>query len=576
MITATRPGNGQDTSTDSQSQGSLDEANQNTEAVIRVMTALQNAESVDDAIAAALETVRDAFGWAYGSFWRVDEQNNVLKFDSESGTVNEEFRRVTQEATFPEGVGLSGRAWKQRELLFVEDIGTVTDCCRAPVAQRAGVKSGICFPIFINGRPFGTIDFFTTETLTISETRMAVLRNLSGLVTAALDRLELQEAAVRVQNMMDNVPLNAIFADRNLDITYVNPASVKTLRQLEHLLPIPIDQILGANVDVFHKDPAMQRRILGNPDNLPHRAKIKLGDETLDLSVCAIYDKHRNYIGPMVTWEIITDRVKLADDVMQGVAVVASSATELQANSKTMASAAEETARQSQVVAAASEQATRNVETVSSATEELTASISEIARHVQDASKITGQAVHEADTTNRTITELGEASQEIGQVVKVITSIAQQTNLLALNATIEAARAGEAGKGFAVVANEVKELARQTANATEEISQKIGAIQSSTGTAVSAIGSISETIGKINEIATTIAGAVEEQTAATNEISRNVAEAAKGTSEVSSNIGGVAQAADESGKATGDILTAADSLAQEAVRLEAVVKSFVD
>lgn len=576
MITATRPGNGRETLTDGQPQDALAEAEQNTDAVIRLVTTLQNTETVDDAVAVTLETIRDAFGWAYGSFWRIDEQANALKFDSESGSVNEEFRRVTQEATFLEGVGLSGRAWKQRELLFVEDIGTVTDCCRAPVAQRAGVKSGICFPIFLNGRPFGTIDFFATETLTMSETRMSVLRNVGALLIASLDRLELQEAAVQTQNMMDNVPINVVFANRNLDITYVNPASVKTLRQLEHLLPVPIDQIVGSNVDLFHKNPEMQRRILNNPDNLPHRAKIKLGEETLDLSVCAIYDKNRNYIGPMVTWEIVTDRVKLADDVMQGVAVVASSATELQANSKTMASTAEETSRQSQVVAAASEEATRNVETVSSATEELTASIIEISRHVQDASKISGQAVEEAETTNKTIAELGEASQEIGQVIKVITSIAQQTNLLALNATIEAARAGEAGKGFAVVANEVKELARQTANATEEISQKIGAIQSSTGVAVSAIGSIGETIGKINEIATTIASAVEEQTAATNEISRNVSEAAKGTAEVSSNIGGVAQAADESGKASADILTAADSLAQEAVRLEQVVKGFVN
>jgi methyl-accepting chemotaxis protein len=265
-------------------------------------------------------------------------------------------------------------------------------------------------------------------------------------------------------------------------------------------------------------------------------------------------------------------------DVKGVVQIVTASATQMQANARTVASTAEQTARQSQVVAAASEQATRNVETVSSATEELTASIAEIARHVQNASKISGQAVQEATKTNDTIKELGESSQEIGQVIKVITSIAQQTNLLALNATIEAARAGEAGKGFAVVANEVKELARQTAKATEEISKKIEAIQSATGIAIGAIGSIGSIggiIGKINEISTTIAGAVEQQTAATNEISRNVAEAAKGTAEVSNNIAGVSQAAEDTGKSASDMLAAASSLAQESVRLDQVTTEFI-
>jgi methyl-accepting chemotaxis protein len=183
--------------------------------------------------------------------------------------------------------------------------------------------------------------------------------------------------------------------------------------------------------------------------------------------------------------------------------------------------------------------------------------------------------VREAQSANNTINDLGSASAEIGHVVKVITSIAQQTNLLALNATIEAARAGEAGKGFAVVANEVKELARQTAKATGEISQKIEAIQTSTRVAVSAIGSISGTINRINEISTTIAAAVEEQSAATSEISRNVTEASKGTSEVSSNIVGVSQAAGESGRAGNEMSVAVRELAKESSRLEQLIKKFV-
>lgn len=388
-----------------------------------------------------------------------------------------------------------------------------------------------------------------------------------------------EDDMVRVQNMMDTIPINVLLANTDFDIVYMNPASYKQLKELEHLLPKPVDQLMGQSIDIFHKNPEMQRRLLSDPSNLPHRAKIKVGDETLDLLATAIYDKDKQYIGPMVSWSVVTGQVALANDFeseIQGiVSVVTSSATEMQASSKSLSDMADNTARQSQVVAAASEEATRNVETVSSAAEELSASISEIARHVQDQSHMTSQAVNEADSTNATIKELGIASTEIGQVVKVITSIAQQTNLLALNATIEAARAGEAGKGFAVVANEVKELARQTARATEEISEKINAIQGSTGIAVTAIGSIGESIRKINEISTTIASAVEEQTAATNEISRNVAEAARGTAEVTNNISGVSQAASDSGTASGDMLAAAKGLTEESVKLDEAATSFL-
>jgi methyl-accepting chemotaxis protein len=195
-----------------------------------------------------------------------------------------------------------------------------------------------------------------------------------------------------------------------------------------------------------------------------------------------------------------------------------------------MGSSAEETSSQATLVSAASEQVSKSVQTVASGTEEMTASIREIAKNASEAARVASGAVKVAENTNQTISKLGDSSTEIGKVIKVITSIAQQTNLLALNATIEAARAGEAGKGFAVVANEVKELAKETAKATEDISQKIESIQGDTRHAVSAISEINGVISKINDYQNTIASAVEEQTATTSEISRNVNEAAHGSS----------------------------------------------
>ena len=253
---------------------------------------------------------------------------------------------------------------------------------------------------------------------------------------------------------------------------------------------------------------------------------------------------------------------------------LASSSEELSAVSHQMSAAAEETATQSNVVAAAAEQVTQNLQSVATATEEMGSSIKEIAKNANEAARVATSAVQTAETTNATVAKLGDSSAEIGQVIKVITSIAQQTNLLALNATIEAARAGEAGKGFAVVANEVKELAKDTAKATEDISRRIEAIQSDTRGAVEAIGQISGIINQINDISNTIASAVEEQTATTNEITRNIHEAARGGSQVAENIGAVAQAAKSTTQGANDTQTASGELARMAAELQKVVAQF--
>ncbi len=254
---------------------------------------------------------------------------------------------------------------------------------------------------------------------------------------------------------------------------------------------------------------------------------------------------------------------------------VTAAATEMQATAKSMSSTADDTSRQSTAVAAASEQTTQNVQTVASATEELSASIGEITSQVSESTRIVGEAVHQANDTNSKVKGLSDAAQKIGEVVRLINDIAGQTNLLALNATIEAARAGEAGKGFAVVASEVKTLATQTAKATEEIAAQVRAIQDATASSADAIESITKTIGRVSEISTTIASAVEEQGAATQEISRNVQQAAQGTQEVSSNIGGVTHAAQQTGSAAGEVLQSAGELSRNGEMLKAQVEEFL-
>ena len=257
------------------------------------------------------------------------------------------------------------------------------------------------------------------------------------------------------------------------------------------------------------------------------------------------------------------------------IGMVSSSATELQATAGAMSGTAAETAAQSTAVAGAAEEAASNVGTVAAAAEELGSSVQEIGRQVDGSATIARQAVAEADQTGALVLELSGAVERIGDVVGLISSIAGQTNLLALNATIEAARAGEAGKGFAVVASEVKELAGQTARATQEISGQIGRIQTSTGQAVAAIRGITQRIRDISATATSIAAAVEQQGAATQEIVRNVAQAAAGTGEVTGNIAGVASAAEETGAAASQVLGAASELSRQSEHLTSEVGRFL-
>jgi methyl-accepting chemotaxis protein len=409
------------------------------------------------------------------------------------------------------------------------------------------------------------------------------IRNREGAYIAAMltwsvvtQQVKSEEESERLKQMIEQMPINVMMCDKtDFRINYLNKQSRETLRSIEHLLPVKADQLLGQCIDVFHKNPSHQRRLLADPSNLPHRAMIKLGEEFLDLNVAAIHDKAGAYIGPMVSWSVVTGQVKISNRVKEVVDVVASASTELQSSAESLAGSAEESTRQSSAAAAAAEQASTSVQTVASAAEQLSSSIVEINRQVSQSAEIAKSAVDEANRTNTVIQGLAGAAEKIGEVVNLINDIASQTKLLALNATIEAARAGEAGKGFAVVASEVKNLADQTSKATTQIASQIGGMQSETRNAVSAIQQIGSTIGKISEISTTIASAVEEQGAATQEIARNVQQAAGGTQEVSSNIAGVTEAATQTGSAASEILKASGELAKQADALKGEIDTFM-
>jgi methyl-accepting chemotaxis protein len=410
--------------------------------------------------------------------------------------------------------------------------------------------------------------------LLVSPIKTAAGDYLGAMVTweVVTEKLALEEKMAQAMQMNDKSPTNIIFSTPEGHITYINENSIKTLSGLEAHLPCKVKDILGGSIDRFHKNPAHQLKIIGNPANLPHRAVINVGPEKLDLLVSAIEGANGEYLGAMVTWEVITEKFNLITGLKDTVKELNSSAQDLLEVSTGLSSSAEETSAQANTASAASEEVNAGVQTVATNMEEMTAAIKEITKTTNESSSLSNSAMKMAESTNAIISQLGDSSTDIGNVIKVISSIAQQTNLLALNATIEAARAGEAGKGFAVVANEVKELAKQTANATQDITKKIEAIQGDSSGAVDAIAEISDAINKINGYAGSIAASVEEQAATTNDVTRIVTESAEGINQINENIGQVSTAAAETGKGASQAQEAAKVLGDLATRLDDLVK----
>lgn len=453
---------------------------------------------------------------------------------------------------------------------------------------------------------------------------------------------EERQQAGWVTSIIQSSPSNIMVADRNLRLRYLNPAMERTLRKLEMHLPVPATGLIGQPLDLLYRQQADLRRITIDPTQLPQKETLTLGNEVCELHFSAVHDHAGAYMGPMVTWNLVTDKLgnertaketterdqkqtqllqakvaqmlnvvnlaaegnltqemSIPDDadplnhavskgINQLLSTLRESMTRIGRTAQTLAGAAEELTMVSHQMgsnaeiasnkathaSATADQVSANVVAVATATEEMGASIREIAQNAAEGARVVSSAVTMAQNANTTVRKLGESSAGISNIIKVITSIAEQTHLLALNATIEAARAGEAGKGFAVVANEVKELAKETAKATEEIGRKIEAIQIDTGSAVEAIGGISTVINQINGIQITIASAVEEQTATTNEIGRSVSDAARGSAEIARNITNVAEAAQSTLSSANEMHNASGEMARTAAELQQLVDYF--
>ena len=501
----------------------LSEARANNEAVTAVVHALADARTSEDAVRVALDVVRERFDWAYGSYWRVDRDGlaPALRFVQESGDAGAEFREVTRAASFTEGTGLSGRAWRRRDLVFVADLGELTDCVRAPAAQRAGVRSGICFPLTEDGVVTGTMDFFTTETLSPSAGRLATLRSIGVLVSQAIERVVAAERqAVAAQDV------EAV--SRVIHEVTSAPSAQEALTRALTAIRVGFDWAYASYWAVDDQVNAL-RFVQESGD---------AGQEFREVTRAASFREGVGLAGR--AWKakdlvFVADLGELTDCVRapaaQRVGVKSGLCLPILVDGRvtgTMDFFATETLELSD----GRRDALRNTaflvgqalerhaaaSKLRTAGEELVTSIQEVERNVLAATTVAHDGQRLTHEANREVAGLGESSAEIGQVVTVIQGIAAQTNLLALNATIEAARAGEAGKGFAVVAGEVKELARETASATTQVGDKVEKIQQQVTGVITSLAKIGGVVERINETQQTIGGVLTEQVAVTRAI----------------------------------------------------------
>ena len=491
------------------------------EAVTDVVRALREVRTVQEAVRAALEVVRSRFGWAYGSYWVLDPVAQVLRFAQESGDAGAEFREVTMAASFAEGVGLSGRAWRQRDLVFVRDLSEVSDCVRAPAAGRAGVRSGVCFPVVENGQVVATMDFFAVEELSPSAGRLAVLRTVGLLVSHTLERLH--EVARQEKALQDVEAVSTVLRE------------LTTATGEEQALSVALETIrrdFGWQYGSFWRldeDEQVLRFAQESGD---------AGEEFRRVTLSASFARGVGLSGR--AWArndfvFVEDLGDMTDCVRRPAAqqagVKSGVCLPISVGGRVIGTM-DFFATQVLTMSPGRESALRNTaflvgqtlerfsarQRLQSAGQELLTSIGEVERNVVSAGSVASRTEQLAVEANEQVAALGQASAEIDRVVHAIRSIAAQTKLLALNATIEAARAGEAGRGFAIVAEEVKELSSETERATADVGARVGAIQDRVDAVTSSLAQIQSAVEEINETQDLISGVLTDQITVTRAI----------------------------------------------------------
>ena len=502
----------------------LVEARANARAVIAIVDAIKNATTLEEAVDRVLDTVRESFGWAYGSYWRVNPEGRVLEFVQESGDAGAEFRNVTRTATFAEGVGLSGRAWRARDLVFVPDLADVTDCVRAPAAQRAGVRSGVCFPIVLDdGSVFATMDFFATEVLSPSSDRLESLRAVGTLVSQAIGRLASETQQRRAAQDIGAVTEVLLTVSKATTTQGALASALETIRS-------GFDWEYGSYWAVDPADNALHFVQESGDVGAEFREVTRVASfkEGVGLSGRAWRARDLVFVPDLAD---VTDCVRAPAARRQGVksgvcipivvrGEVVGALDFFTTRSIRLSDSRRSALSNTGVLLGQAIERFDAARRLAEAGSELTGSIGEVERNVVAATTVAQQGSRLAADANRDVAELGTASAQIGEVVQVIQGIAAQTNLLALNATIEAARAGEAGRGFAVVAGEVKQLANETATATTTVTQKVALIQEQVQKVVASLGEIDAVVQQINETQEVIGGVLTEQAAVTKAILR--------------------------------------------------------
>ncbi|HET6608160.1 MAG TPA: methyl-accepting chemotaxis protein, partial [Rhodopila sp.] len=480
-------------------------------------------------------------------------------------------------------------AAKQQQQVAVQSARQVADEARSNLLSAiaavavALVAVGAAFTLLIAGpmrRLTKTVQAIAGGTTDLTVPYVGQ-RDEMGRMAASVETLRgvMRETFIQSQ-VIEQLPVGVMTAAPSGEraITYANAETRAILGLVQDELRAPPDELAGRSLEAVFPD-TVAFAAIADPGNLPHHQRFTLGHETLDLRVSATMDREGNYAGPLLIWRRATDETRLVTQFEESVGriaqTVAGAAGAMREAAVSMRASTVEAGTRTLAVSAASDQASHSVSTAASGAEEVAVSVAEIGREVAESARIAAQAVAEAEATNASVSSLSHAAEQISAIISLIRDIAGRTNLLALNATIEAARAGEAGKGFAVVASEVKNLATQTAKATEDIGSQISAMQQATSAAVSALRAIGGTIERMNEIAGRISDTVGQQGEAAQSIATAVAHAAAGTAEVNSNIAAVSGVVGETSEKAGGLLEAATAMTDQAAMLQQEVAGFL-